>query len=100
MEPTPYAISVKVVKTTHTPPGRVRHRHAVTQIIECECGCSQLELFASSVVDPDPGYLLDATFSSGRAARSQLGHLSALVNARYPDLPNPAPYNGSGGEVR
>lgn len=100
MEPTPYAISVKVVKTTYTPPGRARHRHAVTKIIECECGCSQLELFASIVVDPDPGSLLDATFSSGRAARAQLGHLSAEVHARYPDLPNPTPYNGSRGEMR
>jgi len=100
MEPVPYAISVKVVKTTHTPPGKARHRHAVTQIIECECGCSQLELFAAGMADPDPGALLDSTFTSGRAARAQLGHLSAGVDARYPDLPNPAPYNGSRGEVR
>lgn len=100
MEPDPYAISVRVVKTTHTPPGRPRHRHNITQIIECECGCSQLELFAASMADPDERSLLDATFSSGRGARTAIGHLSMGLNSRYPDLPNPARYYGSRGEVR
>jgi len=100
MESVPYSISVRVVKTTHTPPGKARHHHSVTQVIECECGCTQLELFASSVNYPDTRALLDAEFTSGRRARAELGHLSAAVDARYPDLPNPAPYNGSRGTVR
>ena len=100
MEPAPYAISVRVVKTTHTPPGKARHRHAVTQIIECECGCSQLELFAAGMADLDPCALLDSQFTSGRAARTQLGHLSTEVSSRYPDLPDPDPYNGSRREMR
>ena len=85
MEPIPHVVAVQVVKVRYQPPGKRVHRHTLTQVLECECGCTQLELFSASAAHPGDFALLDTEFSSGARARAAIGHLSDKLNDRYPD---------------
>lgn len=50
-----------------------RHKHSVTTLVECDCGCAQEELFPMELVYTSPPEVRRPTPADGADARDRLG---------------------------